>query len=130
MLRMEIAKPTQFAMVSAEPNSARGAFCALSVENCGESPTTTTPQKRRKARNSGVGAWKNIGDTAQHSPDAQSCTNATRALPVFSEILPPAAQPTKPAAMMQNDQNGTLSSLGSVRAEWAASANGTNAQKA
>ena len=56
MLKMVIANPMQLAMVSAEPTSTLGAFCAFSAENCGESPTTTMPQNTRNARNSGVGA--------------------------------------------------------------------------
>src|SRR3982074_3498037 len=50
MLKIVMAKPMQLAIVSAEPTRWRGALCALSAENCGESPTTTTPQNSRKAR--------------------------------------------------------------------------------
>lgn len=46
---------------------------ALSVENCGESPATTTPQNNRKARNTGKGARKISGETTQHRPDADNC---------------------------------------------------------
>ena len=67
-----IEKPMQLAIVSAEPTSLGGAKRALSVENCGESPTTTTPQNNRKARNTGKGARNASGETRQHRPDADN----------------------------------------------------------
>src|SRR5687768_3261217 len=108
MLTIVIAKPIELPMVSADPTHSRGAFFALSAESCGESPTTTMPQKTRNARNTGVGAWKRSGDSAQNNPDEASCANATGALPARSEISPPPVQPTLPAAMTTNAQNETL----------------------
>src|SRR5438034_9059953 len=99
MLKIVMAKPMQFAMVSAEPTYCRGALCALRAENWGESPTTTTPQNSRKARSSGVGAWNSSGESAQHAPEAASWAKATRALPTRSDNSPPKMQPRAPAAM-------------------------------
>src|SRR4029078_6366878 len=48
---VELAKPMQWATVSADPTSSRGAYRAFNAENCGESPTTTMPQKSRNATN-------------------------------------------------------------------------------
>src|SRR5258708_34436731 len=108
MLRMVIEKPMQFAMVSAEPTSSRGAFAAFSAESWGESPTTTIPQNSKNARNSGVGAWNASGDSTQHRPDASSCAKATGALPQRSDSNPPATQPTPPPAMIATAHSGTL----------------------
>lgn len=47
MLMMVIKKPIQLTIVRAEPTSSLGAVCATRVENWGESPTTTMPQKIR-----------------------------------------------------------------------------------
>src|SRR6185503_9346138 len=125
MLKIVIAKPMQLPMVSAEPTHSLGAFAALRAENCGESPTTTTPQNARKPRNSGAGAWNASGDSRQQAPEHASWAKATRALPARSDAIPPAAQPTKPAPMTTKDQNGTSSDE-----RCAASATGTKAQNA
>src|SRR5206468_3151965 len=109
MLKMVIANPMQFAMVSAEPTNCCGALRAFSAENCGESPTTTTPQNTRKARKIGVGAKKTSGEITQHMPEARSCANATGALPALREIKPPATQPMLPAAMTKNAHSDKLS---------------------
>ncbi len=73
MLAMVMANPIQLAMVKAEPISSLGAYCAFRVKNCGESPTTTIPQKIRNSNNTGRGAKKNNGDNRQQMPDAESC---------------------------------------------------------
>src|SRR5258707_4750703 len=129
MLRMVIEKPMQFAMVSAEPTSSRGAFAAFSAENWGESPTTKMPEDSKNARNSGVGAWNASGDSTQHRPDASSCAKATGALPQRSDSNPPATQPTRPAAMIANAHSGTLRAA-ACAALCAASTKGAKAQKA
>ena len=49
MLRMVIEKPMQFTIVIAVPLSVSGAFCAIKVENSGESAITTIPQKSKKS---------------------------------------------------------------------------------
>lgn len=67
MLKIVIANPTQFAIVSAGPTRCLGALWALRVENCGESPTTTIPQNTRKARNTGTGAKKMSGNIAHYT---------------------------------------------------------------
>ena len=51
MLMMVMKKPIQLTIVRADPTKSFGAVCATRVENWGESPTTTIPQKIRKARN-------------------------------------------------------------------------------
>ena len=48
---MVMKNPMLVTMVSAEPISSRGAVWAVSAENCGESPTTTIPQKMRNPKN-------------------------------------------------------------------------------
>ena len=50
---MVMLKPRQFTMVRAVPVASLGAFWATSVENWGESATTTIPHSSRKPRNSG-----------------------------------------------------------------------------
>jgi len=51
ILRMVIANPIEFKMVSAVPLSSIGAFLASRVENNGESAMTTMPHNKRKSRN-------------------------------------------------------------------------------
>ena len=51
MLTMVMAKPMQLTIVRADPTSSFGAVYATRVENWGESPTTTIPQKIKKERN-------------------------------------------------------------------------------
>ena len=110
MLKMVMAKPMQLAMVSAEPTSSRGALCAFSAENCGESPTTTTPQNSRKARNTGVGAWNS--ERRQHAAHAggRELRERDRArCPRAATTRPPPAQPRQPAAITANAHSGTFS---------------------
>ncbi len=107
MLAIEIAKPMQLTKVSTLPTASRGAFCAVSVENCGESPTTVTPQMASHSANTGSGAVSSRGASAQHSPLTPSCNAATRALPQRRTASPPIAQPTKPAAITANAAAGT-----------------------
>ncbi len=81
-----IAKPMQFTMVSAEPTNSLGAVAALSAENCGESPTTTMPQKTMNARKAGAGSSN--AQRRQQAARARTATtgaNATRALPTKRE---------------------------------------------
>ena len=49
-------KPIEVTIVNPEPTNSRGAVSALSVENCGESPTTKTPQTSIAMTKIGVGA--------------------------------------------------------------------------
>jgi len=72
MLKMVIKNPTLVTIVSAEPTNCFGAYIATNAENCGESPATTTPQKRKKTRNNSSGAVKINGDSAQHIPEASN----------------------------------------------------------
>ena len=82
ILTMVIVTPMLFAMVSADPTNAGGAFCAFRVENCGESPETVSPQISRNTKSIGVGAKKNSGDNRQHKPEIASCVLATQLLPI------------------------------------------------
>ena len=72
MLTMVIANPIQLTMVSAEPTSVGGAFLATKVENWGESPDTTVPQKIKIPKKNPADAWKNKGEKRQQIPDAAS----------------------------------------------------------
>jgi hypothetical protein len=56
MLMMVMKKPMQLTIVRADPTSSLGAVYATRVENWGESPTTTIPQKIKKDRNNSGGA--------------------------------------------------------------------------
>jgi hypothetical protein len=103
MLTTEMAKPMQLLKVSTLPTTAGGAFCAVSVENWGESPETVAPHSSIQAMNSGSGATSISGAARQQAPLAASCRCATRALPRRRAASPPATQPTKPAAITQND---------------------------
>ena len=51
ILMMVMKKPMQLTIVRADPTSSLGAVYATRVENWGESPTTTIPQKIKKDRN-------------------------------------------------------------------------------
>lgn len=48
MLKMVMVKPMEFTMVSAVPFVSAEALWATNVENKGESPMTTNPQKAKK----------------------------------------------------------------------------------
>jgi len=54
ILTIVIAKPILFTKVKAEPTKSLGAERAMIAEYCGESPTTTIPQKIRKVKNIGT----------------------------------------------------------------------------
>ena len=103
MLTTEIAKPMQLVKVSTLPTTAGGAFCAVSVENCGESPATVAPHNSSQAKNSGSGAASISGAARQHRALVASCDCATRALPKRRASRPPPTQPTMPAPIAQND---------------------------
>ena len=47
-LKIVIPKPILFTKVNPEPTNSLGAERAIIAEYCGESPTTTIPQKIRK----------------------------------------------------------------------------------
>ena len=71
MLRMVIEKPMQFTIVIAVPLSDSGAFCAIKVENNGESAMTTNPQKSRKRIKSILfSIRKNKGVAKQHAQES------------------------------------------------------------
>ena len=55
ILTMVIENPIQFTMVRADPTRSCGAALATNVENCGESPDTTIPQKMIMAKNKSAG---------------------------------------------------------------------------
>ena len=55
MLTMVIENPIQLTMVRADPTRSCGAVLATRVENCGESPDTTIPQKMITAKNKSAG---------------------------------------------------------------------------
>ena len=82
MLTVLLAKPILLVIVSAEPTSTGGAFCAFSAENWGESPDTVKPQSNKKVRKTGVGVRKNSGDNKQHKPEMASWALATRLPPI------------------------------------------------
>jgi hypothetical protein len=54
ILTMVIENPMQFTMVSDVPRDAAGAFCAIKLENNGESAITENPQiNKKKMKNAG-----------------------------------------------------------------------------
>ena len=53
MLKIVIPNPIQLEIVRAEPTSSFGENAAVNAENCGESATTTIPQKTIAVTNSG-----------------------------------------------------------------------------
>ena len=67
---MVMENPMQFTMVNEVPRDSSGTFCATNVENNGESATTTNPQKKRKASNTGTEPVnKRTGESRQHKQD-------------------------------------------------------------
>lgn len=78
MLIMVTAKPIQFTIVSAVALDSAGAFCAISVENKGESATTAIPQISKKAIKIGaVAIVKTKGESKQQQPDINNEMRAT-----------------------------------------------------
>ncbi len=90
MLTMEIAKPMLLTRVSRLPTASRGAFIAVSVENCGESPTTVVPQVASQSAKRRSPASSISGASRQQAPLAASCAPATLALPKRRTSSPPA----------------------------------------
>ena len=112
MLKIVIAKPMQFTIVKDEPLSSTAAFCAISVENKGESATITIPQiskNRRKETNEVLN--KNKGEIRQQIPEIAKAAVAIFFAPKRFAIKPLATQATLPAKMMKNDSNGILISM-------------------
>ena len=74
---MVMAKPIQFTIVSDEPFDAGGAFCAIRVENMGESAITAILQvKRNRSSTTGEGFNKNKGETRQQAQDTDKAVKA------------------------------------------------------
>ena len=70
MLMIVIEKPIQFTIVNDVPLDSSGAFCAIKVENKGESAMTTNPQKKRKIMSDEAALLnKNSGERQQHKHD-------------------------------------------------------------
>jgi hypothetical protein len=70
MLIMVIENPKQFTIVSAVPFDSATVFCAINVENKGESAMTTIPQNmRKKIKNPRESIKKSKGEKRQHVPD-------------------------------------------------------------
>ena len=72
MLTMVMANPIQFMMVNPVPTNSFGAVLALIAEYCGESPTTTIPQKIKKPIKISGDAENKNGDRIQQIPDSSS----------------------------------------------------------
>src|ERR1700741_1506228 len=88
-----------------------GAYRATSVENCGESPITTVPQRIIAGKKIPFGSVKSNGEHKHKMPDTSNCPNATLALPMLFDMIPPPMHPILPQAIMQNDQSDTSISL-------------------
>jgi hypothetical protein len=70
MLIIVIENPIQFTIVSAVPFDSATVFCAIRVENKGESAITTIPQNiREKIKNQMESMKKSKGEKRQHVPD-------------------------------------------------------------
>ena len=130
MLKIVIKKPMLVTIVNAVPINSLGAVLAVRAEYCGESPTTTIPQKIRNAINTGSGAKKNKGDNKQHNPDALSWKKATFALPDFCEIIPPTMHPRLPDPIITNDQKEISIDSKVFTARYVERITGTKAQNA
>lgn len=69
---MVIVKPMQVLIVSVDPTNVVGEKCAITVENCGESPTTTTPHVIIATKNKFLGSMKRSGEHRQIIPESNS----------------------------------------------------------
>ena len=67
-----IPKPILFTKVNPEPTNSLGAERAIIAEYCGESPTTTIPQKIRKNKKTVNGVQNIIGDIKQQILESKS----------------------------------------------------------
>lgn len=111
MLMMVMEKPIQLTMVSNVPFDSSGAFWATKVENRGESPTTTIPQKNKKPKNTGNEfCIRKNGDSRQQQQDAVNNRVATRFAPKYWERIPLATQAIPPEAITKNERKETLMS--------------------
>src|ERR1700719_2930131 len=96
-------------MASAAPTREGGHARADSAENCGESATTEAPQTKSSVRSaSGGDARPAIANIKQQSPESESETAATRALPHRSVKRPPMTHPNAPAEMTAKASPETL----------------------
>ena len=101
---MVIAKPIQVTIVRDVPLVFSGAFCAINVENRGESAITTIPQKNRNAMKRKVTfVFKSTGDSRQQMHDRHKEMAAIFLAPDVREIYPLRIQPKLPDPITRND---------------------------
>ena len=113
---MVMANPIQFTMVSDAPFAAGGALLATSVENNGESAITAIHQIKRKKINKGVEFIENSkGETREQIQKMSKAAVATRLGPSLNEINPLSTQAIVPAAIIKNENSGTLSAAPGTR---------------
>lgn len=104
---MVIKKPIQLAMVRLVPFKCAGAFCAINVENSGESATTTIPQKiKMQTINAVDPIWKRIGERMQQKQERDRNSNANFLILYFLERRPLMIHATLPDAIIRKDTIG------------------------
>lgn len=122
--------PIQFTIVKDVPLYSSGAFCAIIVENNGESPTTVMPQKNRK-RSIKIAELpdKNKGEKMQQMHEDNNKMKAILTGLNLCESRPLKTQDTPPEAIIRKENNEVLklAALGKW-VLWIVSITGTNAQ--
>ena len=109
MLKIVIAKPTQFTMVSEVPLVSAGVFCAIKVEKSGESAITEMPQINKNVKSKTTELVNiNNGENKQHIPDKNREIIAIFFAPKRCEINPLTTQETAPDAIIKNEISGTF----------------------
>jgi len=109
MLTIVIANPIQFTIVNEVPRDSSGAFCAITVENRGESAITTRPQKNKNRSNTeSTPLNRNSGENKQQRQERNSDTVAIFFGGNFCESNPLTTQASPPEAIIVNDRKGTF----------------------
>ncbi len=121
----------QLTIVKEVPLVASGAFCAINVENNGESAITNHPQTKRNTSKRGAELLNKIsGENKQHIPDKNNEMDAIFFAPKLCESSPLNTQAMLPHPMIKKDKNGIFICAAGCCCRYVVSITGTKAQKA
>ncbi len=130
MLTMVSKKPIQFTMVSAVPLCSTGAFCAINVDNSGESAITTIPQKKRNPKNKISDVLLKIkGNNTQHKQDKHNEISAIFFTPNALERDPLSTQANPPIPIIEKESNEVFNESSGCLLLYLEMKTGRNAQK-